>query len=159
MRTTSRLCRVSGGILPLVLLAVILIMAAPQGQARSPDRPVVLLSCPGGHGPYDPLCQAMIQTLAQAASGHAVIRRVPRGQEAPGRAGDLGIALHVSQRGDAALAGHLVWQTGRGGPSRKGPALRMTADGADLSHHAFQQFTQGLLKATPDLIAALRAAA
>lgn len=157
MRARLSLGAARCGFLLALLAAGLLLVTPAQTQARSPDRPVILLSCPDGQDARDRLCQVMIQALARAAAGPQVIRQVPRGAETPARPGDLGIALHLAQDDLGALAGHLEWQT-PGGPLRKGPTLRVALAGAGASQQAYEQFTNGLLKATPGLDSAIHTA-
>ncbi|RVV97626.1 hypothetical protein EKE94_13935 [Mesobaculum littorinae] len=132
-------------------------MTAPAGQARSPERPVILLSCPEGEGMQDPLCQAMIQALARTAVGPHVIRRVSRGDEVPGRSTDIGVALYVSQSDDSGLAGHIEWRTEEGAVQTGSSVQAPSGDGA-VSAKTFDDFASLLLNATPALIKALAAA-
>ncbi|MCM2563867.1 hypothetical protein M8756_17245 [Lutimaribacter sp. EGI FJ00015] len=139
------------------LLAVALMTGVSAPQARSPDRAVIRLSCPENAQPRDPLCRAMIQALAETAAGPTVIRTVARGDEAPTRPGDIGMALHVTKHGDGVLSGHLVWQKGPDGARQTGQAHRMTLRDTSFSPEICEQFTRELLKATPDLHATLTA--
>ena len=141
----------------LLALILVLPMTLTDAQARSPDRPVILLGCPGG---ADPLCQAMIQALARAAAGPQVIRRVAQSAATPTRPGDLGVSVHVARAQGGALSVHLEWQTTPNGPRQTGPARRMeepaTAQ-APANPQAYDRFTHDLLRATPALHAALTA--
>ncbi len=151
-----------GGALRAILRAgllpgAVLLMAAGAPQARSPDRAVILLSCPDESQAPALLCQAMIQALAHTVPGPKVLRRVPRGQETPTRPGDIGLALHATQEGTKSLAGHLEWRLGADGGRQTGPDHRMTVAPAVFSPKTYDEFAHALLKATPDLRAALTA--
>lgn len=145
----------------VLALGGLVIMAAglpTSAEARSPARPVILLSCPAADA-RDPLCQAMIQALAEATGGRgAVIRPVPRGQEAPRRPGDIGVALYLDDSAPAP-GGHLEWQAADqsgAGPRQRGPDTRLDASGAALTPQSYASFTRELITATPGMAAALR---
>lgn len=124
--------------------------------ARAPERPVVLLSCPDPAPGGGPLCQALIQALAETAgSAGPVIRPVARGAETPQRPGDTGVALHLAAAGEHRLAGHLDWRQGAA-PRRRGPEVRLDVMDGTISPELRAGFARDLIRATPGLTDALR---
>ena len=131
------------GAFRLALAVLMMLACAIMVQARTPDRPVILLSCPPG---MPGLCQAMEQSLVRASPAPVIVRIVPRGGEAPTRPGDLGIALHLDDLRPDSMQGHLEWRRGPGGTPRTGPALRIDAMDATLSPGSYAQFTTDLIR-------------
>lgn len=119
-----------------------------MAHARTPDRPLILLSCPLDEFH---LCQAMEQAIAQAASGPFIVRIVNRGDEAPTRPGDLGVALYLDSRQSQGLEGHLEWQAGRDGARQSGPRVEFSVVDAPLSSRMYGHFAEGLIRADTKL--------
>lgn len=134
--------------------AAIWTMSAPSEAAARPARPLIRLSCPADTPEAQALCRAMIQSLAQAAPGY-VIRRVPAGEETPGRTGDVGIALVIEETGAHGIGGHLEWQPGTGAARHQSPTVRLNVQDALLAPRMLGRFTDGLVAADPDLRATL----
>jgi len=121
-------------------------------QARTPERPLIRVSCPTD-APH--LCQALIQVVSDMGTGGAVVRQVPRGAEAPTLSGDIGIALLMQTISDSTLSGHLAWQTADQ-PMQSGPTLRMDQLDAPMTPASYRSFAEQLLQTSSGIVSALR---
>lgn len=142
------------GALALALVFVVHEVAMSERSAR----PEILLSCPdqlsGEAALAGPICRAMTEALAAAAPDR-VIHPVARGAERPQRSGDLGVALHVGHVTRFGLTGYLEWWHGSGETPRRmrGPTVEFDVMDTEISPSMFPEFTRGLIRATPALLA------
>ena len=143
-----------------------------SAEARSPDRQIVLLHCAeagqvetgqgkAGSAQSAALCRALVQALAEAAGAAGaspVIRQVGAGATVPRRAGDIGVTLRVEDSGASWISGHLEWHRSDG-TAGIGPELRQDVMDATGGAQPLAGFARGLIKATPEIAAALRPSA
>lgn len=104
----------------LLVLTTAMVMSFPDpSRAERPAPSLILIAC--AQGSPAPLCQALIQALAEAGAGR-ILRRLPPGApERPMREGDIAVTLQVSGS-PGALSGRLDWQT-PDGARHSGPRI------------------------------------
>lgn len=143
-----------------------------SAEARSPDRQIVLLHCAeagqvktgqlkAGSAQGAALCRALVQALAEAAGAAGaspVIRQVGAGATVPRRPGDIGVTLRLDGSGASWISGHLEWHRSDGATG-VGPELRQDVMDATGGPQPLAGFARGLIKATPEIAAALRPSA
>lgn len=134
-------------------LAVVLMVCAMVGPvgARSPARPVILLSCAA---PAE-LCRTVIQTLARQSKGF-VIRTVEADQISPPRPGDLGVRLDWQDRGNKGQRTRLSWRSYGADLNHIGPWFDLGAIELPLSPIRQNAIARGLVSSVPGLQIALR---
>lgn len=138
----------------IVVLAcgVFLMTGMSMAHARSKEMPVVLLSCP-----QEPagLCRAAVQAVAEISQGRFDIRQIERGQETPGRPGDIGMALTIDGQGTGWIAAHVEWQSGPSGSTGRGPSVELSVMDTALTDRMYARFAQNMLRADTALHALL----
>ena len=122
--------------------------AAGMGTQRA--RPVIVVTCPSEIAYSDDLCRAMMQSLARVAPDR-VVRRAAPGEAAVSGEGTLAVALRLDGLGVDRMSGHLEWQDGDGARG-SGPVVQLDVMDAQVQPAMFDQFTDGLVKASPDLL-------
>ncbi len=139
--------------LVLATLIGVVSLGVGMSDASSPERPVARVSCPAGE---NALCQELVIAVIEASGGQVDARAVARGDEAPRRKGDLGIALQLDARSDHAVAGYLEWQHGTAGSRGRGPQVTLDVMDAKLTPALYPQLVTGLIRADAALQALLR---
>ena len=137
------------------LLGCGLAFCASTALAMSPARPVIRLSCPDSTAGAD-LCQALTQALSEAAP-RASILRVARGDEAVGRAQDIGVAVQITVADAQGIGAQLSWQSGPAGPRRTGRDVRIDMMDTGLNRTILRHLANTLVKDDNRLQSALHA--
>ncbi len=133
-------------------MGVVLVLCALAGpmSARSPARPVILLSC----GAPAELCRTVIQTLARQSKGF-VIRTVQPNHPPPPRPGDLGVRLEWKTQSQGARA-RLSWRGYGADLNHMGPWFDLGAIESPLSSIRQTEIAQELVSSVPGLKVAMR---
>ncbi|WP_299615888.1 hypothetical protein [uncultured Tateyamaria sp.] len=135
----------------LICLGIFVAMIGGEStSARSVDRPAVRVQCVSVNGSdrdMRPLCQQMVQSLAQIIP-QAAFRQVSQAQWHPHGSRDISVRLEMS-----AESGKLLWQMGPMGELHTGPDHPFHANS---SAHAsdLRQFTDDLVASTQPMLAA-----
>lgn len=114
-----------------------------MSSARSPEIPVVRLSCPDK--PVE-LCRAAMRTIAQVSDGQFIVRLVEKPDVTPERNDDLGLSLIVDGQGENWIEAHFAWQVGPNGSHGRGPSIGMDVIDTALSPEMYGQFVANLIK-------------
>lgn len=151
----SILSWISAGLVALIVFASSTMMGPSMTSARSPDLPVVRLSCP--KEPVE-LCRAAMRAVAKLSDGQFIVRLVEQSDVMPERDGDLGLALTLDGRGDAWIEAHFAWQVGPNGSKGRGPSIGMDVIDTALAPEMYGRFVENLIREDQGLIKLLSCA-
>jgi hypothetical protein len=139
----SPLSWIGAGLVAVVVFASSTIMGTSMTSARSPDLPVVRLSCP--KEPVE-LCRAAMRAVAKLSDGQFIVRLVEQSDVMPERDGDLGVALTLDGQGDAWIEAHFAWQVGPNGSKGRGPSIGMDVVDTALAPEMYGRFVENLIR-------------